>query len=143
MNTLLLFFAFPIATIIISIALQIVLKKPLLVASIIFAVFLVITFVLNDLNFLVATIVYTIISFVTSIIVCLIYKIFNSLNNTGISVSNSQQLLHVNPDSYTINNDEKMTNDYNYFNNNDCTSKINVYSNRVNNKRCSRGKRVF
>ena len=64
MNTLLLFFALPIATIIISIALQLVFKNPLLVSAIIFAFFLVVTFILNDLNFLVATIVYTIISFI-------------------------------------------------------------------------------
>ena len=41
MNILLIFFALPIATIIISIALQKILKCPILVAAIIFAIFLI------------------------------------------------------------------------------------------------------
>lgn len=68
MNLLLLFFAIPIAVIIISIALQQLFKCPFLVAGIIFSIFLVITFLIGDLNLLVATIVYTIISFITAII---------------------------------------------------------------------------
>ena len=69
MNILLLFFALPIATIIISIALQKIFDNPLLVAAIIFAIFLVVTFIIGDLNLLIATIVYTIISFLTAAIV--------------------------------------------------------------------------
>ncbi len=69
MNILLVFFALPIAVIIFSVALQKILKCPLLVASITFAVFLVITFLINDLNYLIATIIYTIISYITAIIV--------------------------------------------------------------------------
>lgn len=68
-NILLLFFALPIATIITSIALQKVLDNPLLVAAIIFAIFLVVTFIIGDLNLLIATIVYTILSFLTAAIV--------------------------------------------------------------------------
>ena len=60
---LLIFFALPIATIIVSIALQKILKCPPLVSAIIFAIFLIVTFVINNLNFLIATIVYTIISY--------------------------------------------------------------------------------
>ncbi len=75
MNILLIFFALPIATIIVSIALQKILKCPPLVAAIIFAIFLVVTFIINSLTFLVATIVYTIISFITAAIVWLICKI--------------------------------------------------------------------
>lgn len=86
MNTLLIFFALPIATIIISIALQKILKSPLLVAAIIFAIFLIVTFIINNLNLLVATIVYTIISFITASIVYVISKFIrdyrqNSENN--------------------------------------------------------------
>ena len=68
-NILLLFFALPIATIIISIALQNIFDNSLLVAAIIFAIFLVVTFIIGDLNLLIATIVYTIISFLTAAIV--------------------------------------------------------------------------
>ena len=47
---LLIFFALPLATIIISIALQKMLKCPFLVAGIIFAIFLVVTFVIGNLT---------------------------------------------------------------------------------------------
>ena len=80
MNNLLIFFALPIATIIISIALQKILKCPYLVSAIVFAIFLIVTFIINNLNFLVATIVYTIISFITALIVCLACRIIESLN---------------------------------------------------------------
>ena len=72
--TLLIFFALPIATIIVSIALQKILKCPPLVSAIIFAIFLIVTFIINNLNFLIATIVYTIISFITAVLVCIICK---------------------------------------------------------------------
>ena len=78
MNTILLiFFALPIATIIVSIALQRLLKCPLLVAAIIFAIFLIVTFIINNLNFLVAAIIFAIISFITALIVCIICRFFN------------------------------------------------------------------
>ena len=77
MNTLLIFFALPIATIIISIALQKILKCPALVAAIIFAIFLIVTFIVGNLIFLVATIVYTIIAFITAAIVWLICRFLN------------------------------------------------------------------
>ena len=46
-NILLIFFALPIATIIISIALQKILKNPALVAAVIFAIFLIVTFAIK------------------------------------------------------------------------------------------------
>ena len=75
MNILLIFFALPIATIIISIALQKILKCPPLVAAVIFAIFLIVTFAINNINFLVAAIVYAIIAFITAAIVCLICRL--------------------------------------------------------------------
>lgn len=74
MNNLLIFFAFPIATIIFSIALQLILRNPFLVAGIIFSVFLIVTFAIGNLNFLIATIVYTIISFITAYITMIISR---------------------------------------------------------------------
>lgn len=79
MNILLIFFALPIAVIIISVALQKILRNPLLVAAIIFAIFLIVTFVVNNLNFLIAAIVYAIISFITAFITCIICRILNRL----------------------------------------------------------------
>ena len=55
MNLLLIFFAFPIAVIIISVILQKLLKNPILVAAFIFAIFIVITFADFDETFLIAT----------------------------------------------------------------------------------------
>jgi len=69
MDTLLIFFAFPIAVIIISAILEKILKSPIAVAAFIFAVFLVVTFAAFDETFLIATLVYTIIAFITALIV--------------------------------------------------------------------------
>ncbi len=69
---LLIFFAIPILVIVVSIALQKLLKCPGLVAAIIFAIFLVVTFIVGNLIFLVAAIIYAIISFITAVIICLI-----------------------------------------------------------------------
>ena len=80
MNTLLLFFALPIAIIIISIALQKIFKCPFLVAGIIFAIFLIVTFTIGNLNYLVATIAYTILAFITAILTNIICRILRELD---------------------------------------------------------------
>ena len=69
MNTLLIFFALPIAVIIVSAVLQKVLKSPIAVAALIFAIFLVVTFAAFDETFLIATLAYTILAFITALIV--------------------------------------------------------------------------
>lgn len=109
MNTILLiFFALPIAVIIISIALQKIFKCPFLVASIIFAIFLVVTFAIGNLIYLVATIAYTILAFIAAIITNLICRIIHELNerddrreicrcqNNKTSTNNETQLLSIN-----------------------------------------------
>lgn len=106
MNNLLIFFALPIAVIIISIALQKIFKSPLLVSAIVFAIFLIVTFVINDTNLLVATIIYAILSFVTSTLVCVINNInirfknlsYNNLN--GITGSNQNNDIGNNTNNY-------------------------------------------
>ena len=60
MNTLLLFFALPVATVLLAIVLQKVLKNPILVAITFFAVYLIVAFAAFDETFLVFAIVYTI-----------------------------------------------------------------------------------
>lgn len=110
MNTLLIFFALPLATIIVSIALQQILKNPGLVAAIIFSIFLVVTFIINNLNFLVATIIYTIISFITAVIVWLICKLLRRFNN----MDNDNNSTDENTSTTTI-SDENLTYDtFNY-----------------------------
>ena len=79
MNTLLIFFAFPIAVIIFSIVLQKLLHNPFAVAALIFAIFIVITFAAFDETFLIATLAYTILSFITAL---LTDRINNSSNNS-------------------------------------------------------------
>lgn len=70
MNNLLIFFAIPIAVIILSAIFETFIKSPLKVAGIFFSIFLVIAFALGgNVEYLVATIVYTIISFVIAYLV--------------------------------------------------------------------------
>ena len=81
MNTLLIIFALPIAVIIISIALQKIFKCPFLVAGIIFAAFLIVTFVVENLNLLIATIAYTILAFITAVLTNIICRILRELDS--------------------------------------------------------------
>ena len=66
---LLVYFAFPIATIIISIVLQKIIKNPALVAAFTFAIFLIVTFTTYDESFLINTFIYTMLSLITAFIV--------------------------------------------------------------------------
>lgn len=84
MNILLLFFALPIAVIIVSIALQKIFHNPVLVAAIIFATFLVVTFIVDDtLTFLVATIAYTILAFITAVLTKIVCRVLNEFDNNN------------------------------------------------------------
>ena len=94
MNILLIFFALPIAVIIISIALQRILKCPILVAAIIFAIFLIVTFIVNNLNFLIAAIAYAILSFITAYITCIIRKILDRMERDFDYIHNYLFHLH-------------------------------------------------
>lgn len=87
MNTLLIFFAFPIAVIIFSVLLQKLLHNPFAVAAIIFAIFIVVTFSAFDETFLIATLAYTILAFITAL---LTDRLFNNHHNCHICNSNSQ-----------------------------------------------------
>lgn len=68
MNILLLAFAIPVATILLAIVLQKVLKCPLLVAATFFAILLIITFAVFDASFLVFAIIYTILAYITAVL---------------------------------------------------------------------------
>lgn len=69
MDTLLIFFAFPLAVIIISAILEKLLRNPIAVAALTFAIFLIVTFAAFDETFLIATLAYTIIALITASIV--------------------------------------------------------------------------
>ena len=84
MNILLIFFALPVATVILAIVLQKVLKNPLLVAATFFAIYLIITFAFADSNFLVLAILYTILAYVTAVLtrwICHLLKILENQRN--------------------------------------------------------------
>lgn len=75
MNILLIFFAIPIATIILSAILETFIRCPIKVAGIFFSIFLVLAFILGGTaELIVAAIVYTIISFITAYVVCLFMR---------------------------------------------------------------------
>lgn len=79
MNILLLAFALPIATILLAIVLQKILKCPLLVAATFFAILLIITFAIFDASFLVFAIIYTILAYITAVLTRLICNILRRL----------------------------------------------------------------
>ena len=77
MDIILFLFIFPIATIIFSIALQKILCNPFLVSAIILAIFLIVTFTVFGVNFLIAAFIYAAISLLTAYIVSILCKIAN------------------------------------------------------------------
>lgn len=68
MNILLIFFALPIATIILAIVLEKLLRCPILTAATFFAIYLIIAFAAFNATALVFVIIYTIIAYITALI---------------------------------------------------------------------------
>lgn len=97
MNNLLIYFALPVATIILAIVLQRILKSPILVAATAFAIYLIVTFAVFDEGFLIFAIVYTILAYLaallTRFICCLIRNnessCLNMCNNDDDNEDNS------------------------------------------------------
>ena len=76
MNTILLiFFVIPLAVIIVSIALQRLLRCPPLVAAIIFVIFLIVAVILNNFNVLILAIIFAILAYITAVLSCIICRI--------------------------------------------------------------------
>ena len=65
---------------VLRVALQKIFKCPFLVAGIIFAAFLIATFVIGNLTYLVATIAYTILAFITAVLTNIICRILRELD---------------------------------------------------------------
>ncbi len=74
MNTLLLFFALPIATIILAIVLEKLLRNPILTAATFFAIYLIVAFAAFDAEFLVYVIFYTILAFIAAVLAEFFYR---------------------------------------------------------------------
>lgn len=85
MFDLLLYFALPIATIILAIVLQKLINSPILVAATAFAIYLIVTFAAFDESFLIFALVYTILAYIaaviTQIITCIIRRDSDSCLN--------------------------------------------------------------
>lgn len=65
-NFLLLFFAIPVAIIILSIIFETLINCPIKIAGITFSILLIVTFAVADQNYLIFTIIYTILSYVVA-----------------------------------------------------------------------------
>ena len=133
MEILLLVFALPTAVITFSIALQKILKCPSLVAGITFSVFLILTFVLNNLNLLIVTLIYTIISYITAILICIIH---NKIHETTTVPIPSKNNCFCDPndinDNVLLNNNHICEQTFNCINPNGIPTKINIIPNNNN-----------
>ena len=81
MNIILLFFVLPFATIIFSIVLQKILKCPVLVAAIFFAIYLILAYTVFGTDFLIFAIIYTILSYITALITKTICNVAEKINS--------------------------------------------------------------
>ncbi len=94
MNMLLIFFALPIATILLAIVLQKILKSPILVGITFFAIYLIVTFAAFDSSFLIVAIILAILAYITAVLVSIICRILKRLkqcedNNDGNDNNNN------------------------------------------------------
>lgn len=81
MNTLLLFFALPVATILLAIVVEKILRNPFLTSITFFAIYLIVAFAAFDETFLIYVIVYTILAFITAIIAEFFFQRCREQNN--------------------------------------------------------------
>ena len=118
MNNLLLFFAFPIATIILSIVIEKILKNEFLTAASFFSIYLVLTFSAFDINFLIYAIAYTIISYITALITNIVLNRIEKNNNNYLTYENSKisDVIENNiaSNNYNLNNKSGICNNQNY-----------------------------
>ena len=121
MNILLIFFAIPVAIIILSIILETLLKNPYKVAGIFFSIFLVVAFALGTTAALIAIVIgYTILSLLTAFLV----KLF----------CNRKSFFHY-PNCYNLNSNMYMEDDF-CENNENCQYNLDSnyrYNNRFRN----------
>lgn len=83
MSQILLLFVFPIVTIIFAIALEKLLDSPLLTAGIIFGAFLIATFTVYTIDFLIYAVAYGILAFVVAYLYRFIASILSRLGGIG------------------------------------------------------------
>lgn len=79
MNNLLIFFALPLATIIIAVVLERIWRNYILVTLFTFAVYLIVAFAVGDATLLVLVIIYTFLAFIAAFLSMLFRKIWRKL----------------------------------------------------------------
>lgn len=132
MNTLLIFFALPIATIILAIVIEKILRCPILTALTFFAIYLIVAFAAFDASFLIFVIAYTIIAYITAWIVELFFSRCrracpcreNNNNNNEVQLSNADMQNIATRVANIINNNSNSNCNCNCNNNN--TATVNV-----------------
>ena len=93
-TNLLIFFAIPLAIIVLSVAFQKILRNPFLVAAIIFSIALVIVLAFFDPIYLIAVVAYTVLAFITALLTCLLCGVLrnsNMCNCMGCGGNNNNQ----------------------------------------------------
>ena len=134
MNTLLLFFALPIATIILAVVLEKILRSPALVAATAFAIYLIVAFSAFDSTFLIFVIVYTILAFIAAFIAelffrrCKHWNLGNNTGNLGIAENNNNE----------NNNNRNNCNNNNENQNNNCNCQTEVVTANLTNETTGR-----
>lgn len=124
MNYLLIFFAIPVATIILSIVFQKLLGSPILVALTFFAIFLIVTFAAFDETFLIFAILYTILAYITAAITRFICRLINCQNSNNCNCNNEDDT-----NNEGENNDDSISN---------CENICNCMRNSINFRRYRR-----
>ena len=108
MSQILLLFVFPIVTIIFAIALEKLLDSPLLTAGTIFGAFLIATFTVYTIDFLIYAVAYGILAFVVAYLYRFITSILSRLggigqNNNGNNNNNNNNNNGGTPDITSVN----------------------------------------
>lgn len=91
MNVLLIFFAIPLAVIVISIALEKLLDCPVLVSAIIFSILLIIAVIFSSTIFFILTVIYAIISFIAAWFCKYFYKFICNLRKCNNNCNNEDK----------------------------------------------------
>ena len=118
MNNLLLFFALPTATTVLASAIETILHSPVRVASVFFAIYLVLTFSVFDETFLIFAIIYTILAYFSAVITKYIRRLTICKRNDNDNVIETESAT-VNTINTTINtnNIEEIRNNNSNYNN--------------------------
>lgn len=109
-TNLLIFFAIPLAVVVISIALQKLLDNPFLVAGIVFSILLIIVLAFFDTIYLIAVVAYTILSFVTAALTCALCRFFRNQICNSLCNNNGENNQNMPGEIITVPNTDNMRN---------------------------------